>query len=520
MRRAGRRAVRDRASRALDGATLAALAGYAAAGAFLAVRGLVNGDEGWYLYAARLAMRGELPYVDFAYTQMPLHAYVYGVPQVLGGGLLAGRLTSVALAVGAVALSAWTARRLAGPAAGAFVAGLALGYPAGIYFAALVKTYALAAFLLAATFAALAAKDARERSDPIAVAAAIALALTRTSGLPFAALVTLWCVATAPSARARRRSLAVAAAGMAIGAGFLLPDLAAVRFFLGDFHQIWWYGAPTATKIAVILTERIPAWGLDYAPYWALLAAACVASLASAEGRTFARENPALPLTFLGLGGFLATHLVAGQFGSVEYFVPAIPVTLGMCAAVGGHLLLGPAAALPPRRAAALATAVGVAVCVVTLWRPSVAPFVERPGGDGTIAAIDEVAQFVRASTGPGDEILAFWAQHVAVEADRDLVPGISLGIFSYVDRPKPEAEALHSLNRGHLLALLRTRRPAAVVLSDVDLAQLRKAGTLSKRKLDPAPLLRLLEANYRLSFTGRGHGLVAPERVYVYLRR
>ena len=48
--------------------------------------------------------------------------------------------------------------------------------------------------------------------------------------------------------------------------------------------------------------------------------------------------------------------------------------------------------------------------------------------------------------------------------ADRDAPRGVSMGLFSYVDRPKAEAEALHFVNAGHLVAMLRARRPAAAV--------------------------------------------------------
>ena len=34
--------------------------------------GDLNQDEGWYLYAAGLTAQGQLPYVDFAYTQAPV----------------------------------------------------------------------------------------------------------------------------------------------------------------------------------------------------------------------------------------------------------------------------------------------------------------------------------------------------------------------------------------------------------------------------------------------------------------
>ena len=79
--------------------------------------GRLNADEGWYLYGGRLAWKGELPYKDFAFTQMPLTAYVYGLLQTISTSVFLGRLTSLVFAVAAVALAAGVAWREAGRAA-------------------------------------------------------------------------------------------------------------------------------------------------------------------------------------------------------------------------------------------------------------------------------------------------------------------------------------------------------------------------------------------------------------------
>src|SRR5262245_4053985 len=95
---------------ARDRSPAAAIAAGLLVGAFavLAVvfvfRGRLNADEGWYLYGGRLAWRGQLPYKDFAFTQMPLTAYVYGLLQSIEASVFLGRLTSVVFAVGAVGL--------------------------------------------------------------------------------------------------------------------------------------------------------------------------------------------------------------------------------------------------------------------------------------------------------------------------------------------------------------------------------------------------------------------------------
>lgn len=49
----------------------------AAAGVYFVHYGRLNHDEGWYLYAARLILDGQLPYRDFAFYQSPLLPIVY-----------------------------------------------------------------------------------------------------------------------------------------------------------------------------------------------------------------------------------------------------------------------------------------------------------------------------------------------------------------------------------------------------------------------------------------------------------
>ena len=64
--------------------------------------GRPNADEGWYLLASKMVLQGQLPYRDFAFTQMPLLPYIYGIPQILfSSSIVIGRVTSVILSLAA-----------------------------------------------------------------------------------------------------------------------------------------------------------------------------------------------------------------------------------------------------------------------------------------------------------------------------------------------------------------------------------------------------------------------------------
>ncbi|MDX6506176.1 MAG: hypothetical protein QOG06_820, partial [Gaiellaceae bacterium] len=119
----------------------------------LAVWRYVDGDEGVYAYASRLAVHGYLPYRDFFYEQTPLLPYVYGpVGALTGESWYALRGLSVAFAVAAgLLLHRLVRSRHGGPAAFAAVvvyagSGLVFGY------LTIVKTFALSTLLLVAAF--------------------------------------------------------------------------------------------------------------------------------------------------------------------------------------------------------------------------------------------------------------------------------------------------------------------------------------------------------------------------------
>lgn len=61
---------------------------------------LVDTDEGFYCYAAKLVLEGKTPYADFFYPQMPYLPYLFAaVFKVTGISWMAGRMVSVAAAV-------------------------------------------------------------------------------------------------------------------------------------------------------------------------------------------------------------------------------------------------------------------------------------------------------------------------------------------------------------------------------------------------------------------------------------
>src|SRR5690348_7510899 len=119
----------------------------------LAVYRFVDGDEGVYAYASRLAVHGRLPYRDFFYEQAPLLPYVYGpIGALTGESWYALRGLSVAFAITAGLLLYLFVRDRHGVAAGLAAVMVYAGSGLVFGYLTLVKTFALSTLLVFGAF--------------------------------------------------------------------------------------------------------------------------------------------------------------------------------------------------------------------------------------------------------------------------------------------------------------------------------------------------------------------------------
>lgn len=482
-------------------------------------RGRLNADEGWYLYGGRLAWRGQLPYKDYAFTQMPLTAYVYGLVQTVKASVFLGRLTSAVFAVGAVALCTRVAWREAGRATGVAVALLCVAVPVGVYNLTLVKTYAVTAFFLAAVLFCLTAPGRPARWWTLATAASFGLLLTRTTGLPVTVLVVLFCVFRAPDRATRRNVLWCALAGVVATLALPLTDPSSARYNLFTFHNLLWHGADARTKIDVIVHDRIEDWLRDYPAYFALMGAAFVAVYLSKRLRAYLRTRPGVAVVALGIVGMLVAQLVGGEWAPVEYFTPVIPALLAATAIMLVHAVR-PDDGWATRQVVAAGAGVAVAaVAITTLVHPGVGEYFTSPGEAGSVQQAGRIADVLRAHTRSGDDVLTMWAQPSGLESGRDQVDGVTMGVFSYEDLTLAEARDYHFVNRAMVRSMLRRGEPAAVVFTGVDQLVFSFRGSFSAIPADPADVFDELDGRYRLVETTRTWGVHEPTWVRIYVR-
>ncbi len=341
----------------------------------MAIFRFVDGDEGVYAYASRLAVHGHLPYRDFFYEQAPLLPYVYGP---VGESWYALRGLSVVFAATAGLLLYLLVRRRQGRAA-AFAA-VAVYAGSGLVFGylTLVKTFALSTLLV---FGALVlAEDGRWLTAGLLVGLAVDTRLLLLAVVPV-------FVAYA------RRARFIAGLGAGLVPSLVLFAISPRAFWfdnvryhslkspsglVGDAHQ---KAQTAATLLGLEPTDR--ALGIQFG---LLVLAAAAALVWSLRRRQF---PPALAVAVaLGIVSLLPTP------SYVQYFSLLVPFL------VVGALELRPR---PP----ALACFV-VAFLVPAAW--TVRHFVSydpllRP----SLRSVRDVSARVDAASRPGERVLSSW---------------------------------------------------------------------------------------------------------------
>jgi hypothetical protein len=235
--------------------------------------------------------------------------------------------------------------------------------------------------------------------------------------------------------------------------------------------------------------------------------------------RAYLRLRPGVVIVALGAVGMLAAQLVGGEWAPVEYFTPVIPALLAVTVVMLVRALR-PDGGWSTRPAIGVGAAVAVAaVAVSTLVHPGVGEYFTSPNDAGSVQEAGRIADVLRVHTRDGDLVLTMWAQPAGLESTRDQVDGVTMGVFSYEDLTRQEAEEYHFVNREMLRAMLRRREPAAVVLTGVDELVFGSRGTFSDVPADPDEVTGELEQRYRLVDTARVWGVHEPTWVRIYVR-
>jgi hypothetical protein len=503
--------------------------------------GDLNQDEGWYLYAARLVTEGRLPYIDFATTQGPVMPFVYAIAQPLVDhwGVAGGRLFTAALGLLSCLAAAWLAAMLA-PArqkrAAAFIVFILIAINVyQSYFFTAVKTYSLAALLIASGFAALALVE-RGRGALVAIVSGVLLALaagTRISALVILPIVLL-CLLFARRLRP--------AFWFCVGAGltlvvmfvpFALKAPESLKFALYDYHAARATGGlvhALAYKLGFVsrvAQAYFVALGAFIAGvlYMALNCCSKVEPVPASSRpvgngfRPICSANVVELAIWLSVLAVTLVHFCA-PFPYDDYQAPIFPLFAVAVACMLLRLVPG------PRAEAWLVTAVFI-LCVASAfsspmnqkWFMSERDRIWWPMKDQTpLKKLAETAQCLRNLTKPGDTLLT-QDPYLAVESGLSMPRGLEMGPFSYFPGwSREKAAKLHVLNKEMLKELVEGCDAPVAAFSGYGLAIQCPSITEVPRD-EEAELWRAVEKRYSFFRQVEDFGQ-AGTRLKIYLRK
>jgi hypothetical protein len=387
-------------------------------------------DEESYLGLGDLAVRGRISLFQDELTgqRLPIPFYVLGLTQVVfGPSLWPGRLLSVGLGAGALALTVAVARRLQGEAAGLLAGFLLATQGTIVAYYAIAAYHALSALVLMTAVWVLLRTEWTWRG-PLGMAVASVLTLSRTTMVPAVPFLFGWAWL---AAQTRLKRLAVVALAVSPPLAFLLWDpthlkiLAHIPLVGGlveplGYRSILHFQAVTAADLPSQIWS-LARFGRRYESWVVAAAGIAVAAILLRRRHGGRTTPPPLPDGFLGLAGLgawlLFCHLVMFRLNfkwAIAYFPDFAPLAAVVLAVLAARLRERPD--LPRAGGIVLAGSLALALVIsVILIRipmmptPIPVPFRNDPVQQINRAA-DRLVQLI-----PPDERIFFFGPAMAV---------------------------------------------------------------------------------------------------------
>jgi hypothetical protein len=401
------------------------VAAYAVAHVALAFAARYTNDEGYYLCSSALAMKGLIPYKDFAFWQPPPMLYVYGLTgAVLGHSLLMQRLVSVLLGLAAFILLAHVLKRRAGRDA-LYLFGILMVLNMSCAFdTSIVKPYSLSILICAAALAVAVGgrmTPARAAGSAALIAAAAGTRVPLLPMVPF-----YWAFVYFESGRNFKSLLsAVLASAIVLGGGFAVwYRLSAGRVLFG----LWgYYQQMEPLSSAAFWKLYVPMFAgnqlLIYVLFiGALVAVGIRASKKQAQGTRLLDWPARHPFEFFLAGSYIAITLLhlASPVRYPTHQTVNMPLAVMFVAIVAGKGMENLAGR---RRRFAWAVLAATALVSIPLQD---AP-VDRRDGLWPCQRIQEVVRVLRKKVPEGGRLLTF-LNIVAYEGRFELLDGLNMG--------------------------------------------------------------------------------------------
>lgn len=433
---------------------------------FYILFGKAQYDEGFYLYASKIAWLGKIPYRDFFFTQMPLLPYVYGLPQhLLGTGLYLGRLTSFFFAILSLLLVYAIARRSETHIAGLIAAALFVFNLETIYMENIVLTTALSVFLILLASFLLVSKI---NDYPKAILSATILVVAtgvRASVAPIILVFLLFLWLTKGWRVFLAGLIATLVAGLAILSPFYFLSKGAVFFAVFGSH---------ITKQPVVPLPKIIyifwAIGQTTLLYFAqaALGLLLLATFIINQGARGFFERLKEERIYLAFGSAVIlvslVHFLPTQARYPTYEALVVPL-VSIIVAGGVDRVYQQLQDKKIRRIFLS----GVIILILLVPLAQVGHMVDISGGQSPIAEIQGVASFIQKHSSQNDFLLTF-DSYLAIEAQRSVPPGLEMSIFSYFPTwSTAKAEKYKVVNNEILIDYVENQQPKVIALTEFD---------------------------------------------------
>ena len=433
---------------------------------YLFFYGQPNADEGWYLFASKLVYKGYIPYRDFAYTQMPLLPYIYGIPQLLYPSYITGRLTSFFFSVISYIVSWLIAKQISGKSGTIAVQIMLLLYPTVIFFGVIVKTYALVStFMLLTLFFII---QEKRNCSYFALVSAMVPGFVRLSALPFSTIMTTYILFTA---KHKGRSsfykhlfiLFITSIPLLV---LMTTNINATIWNVFSFHMSSGNAVSGGSELIHLFGERLPKMFKS----WAYLKDVILLTLLPTililfkKKRIKIKHQNELFIFGIAIFFFSAFNLISGIF-LYEYLVPSfIPL---------------------------IVIIVSISVFIFKIWQPTriyqyiphllllflllqsipstwqyITFYTEKCTSCNVIFDTYSAGKTVKKYSSEDEPVFALSNLYVAVEANRNVHPIFSMAQFSITGLDDTQAHFFNVANSDLLFQYLEKERPKLLILS------------------------------------------------------
>ena len=471
----------------------------------------LNSDEGWYLYAARQVYQGQRPYQDFAFTQMPLVPYIYGVGLLLWKSIYAGRLISFLIFCTSVILIYQISKETFKPESFLWLLLIFTVYPDGFYFDTIVKTYALTFLFFVLSFYIWISNAKAEIKYPTLFLILLLGIFVRLTFAFYAMIIGIVAVLEIWKLKNRSRvyliSLVSCLPLLLWGASFLYPNpslpLWNIYSYNATIHGMG-FSSDTLTNFFPHLRGF-----LRYARPFRFIGIPLILSIFSSAYYASLGQNKKRNLFLAAVAclSFASLHFF-GDSPLLEYYVPAIMflVVISIWFLFSFTTIRSGINTLILW--ASRFTLGFIVVALITTGKFGIANY-NLYEGNPPIRTLQAIAKAVNQYY-PGHPIFALEGLYIAIETNRDVLPGLSMAQFSILDMNTKELKEIHLVNTEMIADILKSPDTKILILTEREIDSLDK----SINDFD-----NILETKYMNVFE-IGHFGQKSVKAYVFIRK